>query len=358
MVTWNVKRGQYKVSDFASWQRIEQLDLRPFFQRRAVWKPGAKSYFIDTIVRGLPVPIIIIRERRSDLSKIEPVRELVDGQQRLRTIFTYIDPSLLTDYESEKDDFTVLGTHNKELAGKSFRNLPADIQQRILDYEFSVHTLPVGVGDREVLQIFARLNATGYKLTHQELRNADWFGEFKTSMYELASEQLYRWREWKIFTEYNLSRMEEVELTSEFAQLMIRKQILGKSHASLNRLYEDKDGVYPERAEVARRFRTIMDTIDDKIGKDIKSLPFARKTLFYSLFAFLYDVKFGITSEPRRFRAKSVSPSVVEGIMKAGMYLKEKDAPADVIDAISHRTTHPSSRTAIVKYLHKMSGNA
>ena len=52
-----------------------------------------------------------------------------------------------------------------------------DLQQRILDYQFSVHVLSPGVDDREVLSIFARMNSTGVKLNPQELRNAEYFGD-------------------------------------------------------------------------------------------------------------------------------------------------------------------------------------
>ncbi|MFD2270570.1 DUF262 domain-containing protein [Undibacterium arcticum] len=58
-----------------------------------------------------------------------------------------------------------------------FRDLPNDLQQRILDYQFSVHVLPSSVDDREVLQVFARMNSTGVKLNDQELRNANFFSE-------------------------------------------------------------------------------------------------------------------------------------------------------------------------------------
>jgi len=161
MKIWDIKKTQYRVSDFLSWQRAGTLNLSPSFQRRPVWKPEAKSYFIDTIARGLPVPIIILREKRSDVSRLEPVREVVDGQQRLRTIFSYIDPNLLNDYDPKKDAFLIRPEHNEDLAGRSFASLPKEIQQSILDYEFSVHILPAGTDDREVLGIFARLNSTG-----------------------------------------------------------------------------------------------------------------------------------------------------------------------------------------------------
>ena len=85
------------------------------------------------------------------------------------------------------------------------------------------------VGDREVLSIFARMNSTGVKLNQQELRNAEFFGAFKTLIYESASSQLPRWRSWGVFDEEAIARMEEVELTTEFALLMFRG-LTAKTH--------------------------------------------------------------------------------------------------------------------------------
>ena len=59
------------------------------------------------------------------------------------------------------------------------------------------------------------MNSTGVKLNAQELRNAEFFGEFKEVCYELATEQLNRWRHWGIFSPDRIARMMEVELTSE-----------------------------------------------------------------------------------------------------------------------------------------------
>ena len=358
MKALNVIKTQYRVSDFVSWQKAGALVLSPSFQRRPVWRPGAKSFLIDTIVRGLPIPIIILRERRTDLATLEPTREIVDGQQRIRTVLSYIASSLLGDFRPSRDAFTVQSTHNEELADKTFQELPPEVQQQILDYEFSVHILPAGIDDREVLQIFARLNATGYKLTSQELRNAEFFGKFKTSMYQLASEQLYRWRDWRVFTEYNIARMEEVELTSEFALLMLRGRIVGKTQSVLDGVYREKNEEYAEQAEVERRFRIVMESIDDNLGSELKSLPFRRKTLFYSLFAFTYDLRFGIDSSlTKKIRPKPISSQTVAAIKVAGDRIQRKEAPDNVLEAVARRTTHPGSRQTVVKYLHSVTRN-
>jgi uncharacterized protein with ParB-like and HNH nuclease domain len=214
--TLDVTRTLYTIADFINWQRSGALVLSPSFQRRSVWNLGAKSFLIDTILRGLPMPIIFLRDQKTDLKTLTAKREVIDGQQRIRTVLSFVDPQLLPDFNSTSDAFKIKKVHNKELADQGFKQLDPEFQQRILDYQFSVHVLPSSVDDREVLQIFARMNATGVKLNDQELRNAKFFGEFKTLCYNAATERLDQWRRWAIFKERNIARMEEVELTSEF----------------------------------------------------------------------------------------------------------------------------------------------
>jgi uncharacterized protein with ParB-like and HNH nuclease domain len=348
----DISKTNYKVSDFLTWQKASTLVLSPSFQRRPVWEPGAKSYLIDTVVRGLPMPIIFLREQKSDLKTFEPKREVVDGQQRIRTLISYIAPQFIKDLNPERDIFTVKKSHNKELYGKKFADLPSDMQQSILDYEFSVHILPSSTDDREVLEIFARMNATGVKLNDQELRNAKFYGEFKTSIYQIASEQLNRWRMWKIFTENNIARMEEVEVTSEFALLMI-KGLTGKTQASIDKLYNEKDAEYPERVEVERRFRVVMDTIDNALGGELKYLPFSKKTLFYSLFVILYHCQFGIKSKIEKVPPKVISNDIIAKIKLIGKRLDDKTAPVEILEAATRRTTNIDSRRKLFDYFVK-----
>lgn len=285
----------YKVSDFLSWQRAGTLELNPDFQRRSVWNVGAKSYLIDTIVRGFPIPIIFLRDKLTDLSTFEPKREVIDGQQRLRTIIAYVSPKLLPNFDPNRDQFTVKRTHNVTLAGRSFDQLPQDIQRQILDYSFSVHILSSGVDDRTVLQIFRRMNSTNYVLKPQELRNAEWFGEFKTSVYDLAAEHLDYWRRWGTFDENGIARMQEVELTSDLCNFMINGISAGNK-PQIDKIYRDLDEDYPNRPIVEQRFRTVMSAIDQKIGNDMRHSHLGKIALVYSLYAWFYIKLYGINA--------------------------------------------------------------
>ncbi len=349
-------RTQYRVSDFVSWQRDNALELNPNFQRRPVWKKGAKSFLIDTIIRGLPIPIIFLRDLRSDLKTLKAKRDVVDGQQRIRTILSYIDPNLLKDFDPQRDDFTIDPTHNEKLGGKSFEQLDSENRQRILDYQFSVHSFPADTDDREILQIFARMNATGVKLNAQELRNAEFYGGFKTSAYKLAMEQLNRWRDWRIFNPDQIARMNEVELTSEL-MLLIINGILEKTKETIDQFYEDYDEKFPDRSEVESRVRTTFDTIDESFGQDLIGDLFRNKTIFYALFATIYGVQFGLRSPLKKYNAlsrkkpSSLKRNLIDRIKKAAGEIKTDRVPQDVLKAARGGTTHASQRRIIIRYL-------
>src|SRR6202142_2163126 len=123
MQVHQVSKTHYKVSDFITWAKAGTLILSPSFQRRSVWPVGAKSFLLDTIVRGLPIPIVFLREQKTDLDTLEPKREVVDGQQRIRTVLAFLVPSLVKNFDPNRDEFTINKTHKQELPGKLFKGL-------------------------------------------------------------------------------------------------------------------------------------------------------------------------------------------------------------------------------------------
>lgn len=337
MRTLEIAPNTLTVSDFLAWQRDGSLNLKPAFQRRSVWKPGARSYLIDTIVRGLPVPLIFLRERL-DLTTQRTVRDVVDGQQRLRTLFAFIDESALTDFDLERDRFTVRRTHNIDLSGSTFSELDEQWQRRILGYKFSIQTLPPEVEDRDVLQIFARLNSTGLSLNFQELRNAAYFGVFKSLMYSLSYEQLERWQTWNLFTGDQLARMNEVEFTSDLA-LNMMNGLSGKSRPKIDELYARFDDSFPHEAEFARRYRRVMDTIDEHLGTAIAGTIFDREMHFFSLFIYVYDRMYGLGSALTRAKPRAVPRSLRKQALELSRSFKSQSVPPKVLDSVARAAT-------------------
>ncbi|HEX5275178.1 MAG TPA: DUF262 domain-containing protein [Candidatus Rubrimentiphilum sp.] len=343
-----IKKTQYRVADFLAWQRQGNLDLNPVFQRRSVWSSGAKSFFIDTVVRGWPAPVIYIWER-IDLASQEATREVVDGQQRLRTLFAFIDPSCLADFD-ESDDFLVKAIHNKSIADTPYGDLPEDVKHDILGYEFSTHVLPSQIEEREVLQIFSRLNSTGVRLNRQELRNAEYFGDFKTEMYNLALEQLERWRLWLRNAEIRIARMLEVEITSDLCILIV-SGVTKKTQQIISRYYGDFDEMFPGRNEVSRRFRTVMDAIDGLIGTEISSSAYSLDIHFYSLFAYLYDKMFGLGSNLAKRSPNRLPKSLREYLMDASTQIDDEEYPEEYAEAFQSVRPDAVSRQQRLRFL-------
>lgn len=332
MASASITRTTFRVADFLSWQRSGQLDLSPAFQRRSVWSTSQKSYLLDTVVRGLPVPIVFIRES-IDLESRTSVREVVDGQQRLRTLISFIDRKALTDFDPGRDEFTVRSIHNSEIANKPFDRLSSEVQTSILGYEISTHVLPLTFEDRDVLQVFARMNSTGMKLNPQELRNAQYAGAFKTYAYELATEQLDRWREWHLFTEDQIARMREVDFVSDLL-INIQQGLTGKSQTAIDRYYEENDLEWPGAEQYARRFRRTMDTLEKLLGEATGATAWRSEVNFFTLFAAVFDLEWGLGAPPVETTARKLPPEATDRVRVVGDRLRRGDVPVEVLDAM------------------------
>src|SRR5688572_19768175 len=87
-----------------------QLKLQPEFQRESVWPKAAKSYLIDTILNEKPIPLIFF-ERSPSIQTGRPEYSVIDGQQRLRAIFEFIQDDFVLSEVS--DDSVVRAYKNK-----------------------------------------------------------------------------------------------------------------------------------------------------------------------------------------------------------------------------------------------------
>ena len=350
MKSWNIQRTQYKISDFINWQKSNELNLSPIFQRRAVWPKGAKSYLIDSVLRGLPIPPIILRELPAEVETFRSVREVVDGQQRIRTVLSFVAPQTLNDFNLERDNFKISKSHNKEVGGCEFQDLEKSLKQRILDYQFMVHLFPSETDDRDILEIFARMNATGLKLNNQELRNAQFFGEFKSIAFELSAEHLEFWRSWKLFSESSIARMNEVEFTSELMILII-EGVSSNSKKVIDSAYGKFDSDFLNQDEVVKRVRHVLELLQNYTEGNREF--YASKTYFYPIFAAFYNAAFGLNSNLAKAKPKTVSKTKANAIFERAQNIIEANAPKSVLVAVEARVSQANSRQAIIDYLLK-----
>jgi hypothetical protein len=273
----------YSISDFLEWKEKDQLVLSPKFQRKSVWSDNARSYLMDTIIRGLPMPKVFIRQKLNVQTR-QSIREVVDGQQRLRTILSFVN-----------DGFKINKKHNKKYGGLYFSQLDQiddSIQSIMLNYEISTDLL-VNMEDSKVLDIFSRLNSYSVVLNEQEKINANHFGSFKVLVDQLSHKYNDFWTDNRILTSSKILRMADANLV---ADLVIAMSAGIKSKKQIKISYSQFEDDFPYDDDLLRdQFDTCIETIS-KIFPDngISSSEFRRIHIFYSLFTAVYHCLFGL----------------------------------------------------------------
>jgi hypothetical protein len=203
------------------------------------------------------------------------------------------------------------------------------------------------------------MNSTNYNLSKQELRNAMYFGEFKSSAYMLAEEQYHRWTQWKIFDDDAIARMVEVEFTSECMVSMLEGKIGGKSGSRIDKAYKNFDEQFDERAELERRFRFVMEQIAAHFGSGYSDFVFFDKRLAYTFLIFVYDLCFGLDAPmTKKGKADKLNPEQVSDIKLASERISKRTAAEAVLNSTDRRTTNPKERTILFNYLKKSVAHA
>lgn len=269
----------YSINDFVEWDEQKQLILNPQFQRRLVWSDKAKSYLIDTIIRGKPIPKIFIRQRINVTTKTS-LREVVDGQQRLKTILAFV-----------RDGFPLARGQHPEYGGKRFSQLPEDVQAQFLSFELAVDLL-INLPDSEILDIFARLNSYAVVLNEQEKINASHFGEFKVLADRLGFEYNEFWVRQRILTSQQILRMQEVNLVADLLIAMIEGV---KAKKAIGRFYSKYEDNFEHSVDdLAWKFRSVINCIGEMFPEGLENSEFRRVHVFYSLFTSVFHCLFGL----------------------------------------------------------------
>lgn len=193
------------------------IKLNPDFQRNEVWTIEKRSQLIESIMLKIPLPMFYVSADEKGNYTV------VDGLQRLSTIRSFI---LGDEYLSKKDEN--LKGHGfklknlefwKKFNDKDFKDLPINIQNRILETEFSFTVINPGTPEEVKRNIFKRINTGGMPLSTQEIRNALYIGQSTILLNELAEMEIF-----KEATGYSLRsiRMADRELVLRFISFLVR----------------------------------------------------------------------------------------------------------------------------------------
>lgn len=144
------------------------IQLSPTFQRRDAWKSDRKSRFIESIILNLPIPQIVLAERKDNKLVV------VDGKQRLLSIMQFVG-------SDGWDSYKLSSLKLLKLNNKSYQDLQEDSTAVKFDNR-TIRTVIIknNPSNEFINTIFGRLNTNSVALSPQELRQSLFDGPFTT----------------------------------------------------------------------------------------------------------------------------------------------------------------------------------
>lgn len=281
------------ISWFLDLRKNNQIELNPSYQRRSVWTRKDKQYFLDTIFRSYPCPAIFLHKQIFPDGK--QIYNVVDGKQRLETIFSFIDGKI-----SIPKEFG-----DSKLNGKKWAGLNTDDRQHFWNYVLPVEF--INLSDGQVInEAFDRLNRNSWKLKEQELRHSQFSGWF-ISLVEKESEEKF-WKDIGVATIARAKRMQDVQFISELFLISLEKKMMGFDQETLSNSYaayddlsetdlKDSEEKIREEIENTKQFLSLME----KTNKCISESTSALQNL-YTLWAYI------VLKKPSSKSAKSLAP--------------------------------------------------
>lgn len=236
--------------------KINLSDKR--FQRGSVWTKEQEQFLIDTIVKNLDIPKLYFWELKDSNYEYS----VVDGQQRLTTIFKFLDEKL-----ELSEEFT------PEYANKKFTELPEDLQDQIHNYELTLVIIE-NANEEEIQDLFLRLN-NGTTLKSQEKR-MNLGGNLSKYIVNMVKHRIF-------------SKVTFKDKHRDYEQILaqcIKLELEGKATNTqgkyLDIMYkEEKD--FDENGTIAKKFKRVLDYMEEIFPEENK-VPELKRFNFISLY--------------------------------------------------------------------------
>jgi Protein of unknown function DUF262 len=222
--------------------RDGKLIPNPAFQRRLVWSTKHKAAFLQTVLDGFPFPEVFIAAGEVNPDTGEGNELIVDGQQRLTTLFQYFvgSPdlklgSLMPPYATLKDEQKIA----------------------FLEYEVVVRDLG-SLTEERTRDLFYRINSTSYGLNAMEVNNARFDGALKIFCDDWSGDEFFD--KHRTFNAYDAKRMNDVRwcLTLVITMLSAYFNRDAEHEFYLSRYNDD----FPQSGDINQRLRRIIEYID------------------------------------------------------------------------------------------------
>lgn len=255
------------------------------FQRNYVWTKNNQVKLIESVLMGYPIPEIYLWNTGTDEDSGDTCYSIVDGQQRTGAIFQYITNT----FKLTESSLTSKNNCFSRIKNRFFKDLETEDKKAIWSYVFSIRLVRNSVARKDIVNMFLRLNSNNMTLNPQELRNAEFEGEFMQVASELSDIEF--WDKNKLFGIADRRRMRDISFVSML--LVFMKQGIQEDirNTNINTVYDLYNDSYPSKEEDISRFNGVVRLIDIIIDdNNERSKILKRQVHLYSLFTAIYDL--------------------------------------------------------------------
>ncbi|EUD10827.1 DUF262 domain-containing protein [Providencia alcalifaciens] len=170
-------------SIFEMYQK-NKLVVNRRYQRKLVWSIDEKEKFIDSLLNGYPIPLILTSKQKLDETNLE----ILDGLQRLNAITSFIECEYsLNGHYFDLD--SILVTKQLKENGVLFQKEPkldSESCNLILNYEIPLLTTNNN-SHKFIDETFRRINTGGRQLSKHDVRQAGSIGDIPDTINKIAS---------------------------------------------------------------------------------------------------------------------------------------------------------------------------
>jgi hypothetical protein len=270
-----------KLRDLLTNIRDKKLIPRPEFQRRLVWATRHKNALVTTVLEGYPFPEIYIAVGDVDLDTGEGKTLLVDGQQRLTTLYQYF-----------------VGSDELRLAKDivPYKELGVTEKTDFLEYDVVVRDLGQ-ISLEQIKVVFEKINSTQYSLNAMEIHNARYDGEFKKAADELSKNDFFNRQ--RIFSANEIRRMGDILFALRLMVTVMSTYFNRDDEIEeyLNKYNDD----FPQASEIVQNISAAMLFVE-KCDFDDK----ARIWKLADLYTFIVEVYWAMFRDKRKLDPKQV----------------------------------------------------
>lgn len=239
-----------------------EIIIDPEFQRLFRWNSYQKTRFIESILIGIPIPPIFIAEDEQGRW------ELVDGLQRISTIFSFF--GILKTIPEKNEWMLGKGDLVEDLENLTCKDFPLKYQLNIKRASCRVEIIKWNSQFDMRYELFNRLNTGGSELADQEIRNAIFRGvskEFNIFLRKMAESQTFI--ELIQPTQRQLEQLYMDELVLRFCSLVDFQEELSENISHHMTSYMKKTVRHPEKIpHLEKKFNEVLQILKP-IGKDV-----------------------------------------------------------------------------------------